>query len=163
MLRFLNKIVTYIENTAMLVAAISLMLLVFVQAYNVVMRYLFKSSLAWTYPFITNYLLVILFFFALSWTFREGGHIKLDVLSQHFNKRVANLVDIITDMLAFLLFMAIAYLGSVRSLDVFLSYDISPDSLQWPVWTAYIIVPIGSAIICIRLVHDILAKVFPQQ
>jgi TRAP-type C4-dicarboxylate transport system permease small subunit len=150
-MRAFDKFVTWLENLAMMLAAATLAIMVCVQTYNVILRYFFKAPVAWTYPFITNYLLEALFFLAISWTLRTGGHIQLDLFSQHFNKATSRAAGLLSNGIAFTLFLIIFWLGILRVMDAFAEGDISPDTLQWPLWTSYILVPIGSGIVCLRL------------
>lgn len=156
----LDGAITWIENIAIGLASAMLAIMVLVQTYNVVLRYFFKAPVAWTYPFITNYLLEGLFFLALSWTLRTNGHIQLDVFSQHFNRKARKVAGVVANSIALLMFTTIGYLGAERTVEAFLDGDISPDSLQWPLWTSYLIVPAGTFIICLRLFYRI-ASVAP--
>ncbi len=103
-------------------------------------------------------------FMGVSFTQREGGHIRMDMVVGALKGRALYLVEIITT-LAILLLMVLLVWGSwahfQRSFDFgapMWSRDSSMD-IGLPIWPAKLLVPVAFGVLCLRLILQLWAFV----
>lgn len=120
----------------------AMMIIVFV---DVVMRYLFNSPLGFSYDLISLYLMVGVFFFALSDTLRHDEHVRVDILYLRMSRGVRRLCDRISYGLSAVLFAIVLWTGLLRAVASTARGEVMATLIPWPIWMAYWIVPIGTA------------------
>jgi TRAP-type C4-dicarboxylate transport system permease small subunit len=146
-----------IEQVAMLLVAAALFSMMMITVVDVVLRYVFNAPFSWSYDVIGNYLLVVLFFLALSYTLREQGHIALDLVVRKIaTVRARAALALIGDVLALALFVGILYEGAVTTHSDWVSHYLLPGVIPLPTWLAHVFVPIGCAIIVLRVLYQAL-------
>jgi TRAP-type C4-dicarboxylate transport system permease small subunit len=103
-------------------------------------------------------------FMGVSFTQREGGHIRMDMVVGALRGRALYLVEIITT-LAILILMLLLVWGSwahfQRSFDFgapMWSRDSSMD-IGLPIWPAKLLVPVAFGVLCLRLILQLCAYV----
>ncbi len=84
-LKHLDTALSLVERFASLLAAIALFLIMAIVASDVALRYLFNRPWGWSFDFISLYVIVGLFFLALSRTFAVHGHISVDLLHHYLS------------------------------------------------------------------------------
>lgn len=119
-----------------------MMIIVFV---DVVMRYLFNSPLGFSYDLISLYLMVGVFFFALSDTLRHDEHVRVDILYLRMSRGMRRLCDRISYGLSAVLFATVLWTGLLRAVASTARGEVMATLIPWPIWVAYWIVPIGTA------------------
>jgi TRAP-type C4-dicarboxylate transport system permease small subunit len=146
-----------IEQVAMLLVAAALFSMMMITVVDVVLRYAFNAPFSWSYDVIGNYLLVILFFLALSYTLREQGHIALDLVVRKIaSVRARAALALIGDVLALAFFVGILYEGAVTTRSDWVNHYLLPGVVPLPTWLAHVFVPIGCGIIALRILHQLL-------
>ena len=103
-------------------------------------------------------------FMGISFTQREGGHIRMDMVVGALKGRALYLVEIITT-LAILILMLLLVWGSwahfQRSFDFgspMWSRDSSMD-IALPIWPAKLLVPVAFGVLCLRLILQLWAYI----
>lgn len=74
-------------NGMAMLSVFSLWILTAVVTFAVIMRYVFNDALTWADE-ISTYCLVSIVFFGLAHTLHHGGHIRIDILTNLFPRRV---------------------------------------------------------------------------
>lgn len=159
MLKRLDKWIGHIETIWMAGSAMALTLMMLVTVVDVVLRYLFRSPLGWSLGFITDYLLIGLFFLGLSYTFRVNGHISVDAFVRRLPARIQRVLGVIGNVLACLFFALIVYTGAIRAWEAWVNNEVPSggSTLPWPTWTSYVLVPLGTALLVVRILHSVVA------
>jgi TRAP-type C4-dicarboxylate transport system permease small subunit len=140
-----------------LVAAVMMFAIMTIVAADVAMRYIFNSPFAWAYDLISLYLMGALFYFALSRAFAEGAHISVDILQYSMSESVRRMCQIAVALISAVFFGTVTYLGLMRAIDDFSTGDATAGAILWPTWISVAFVPIGSAMITMRLIFHALA------
>jgi TRAP-type mannitol/chloroaromatic compound transport system permease small subunit len=158
----LDRVIRVLElpaRAAGIVAAWLLVPLVLVTCFEIVMRYAFGAPTIWGFEFASNltganWLLGIAFALAI------GAHVRTDVLSQRFPKRVAAGID-----LAGFLFLALPMLAwlSHRLLYHFsagLASGERTGASAWnpPVWPMRLVIFFGITLLTLQVVVEILKR-----
>ncbi len=104
----------------------------------------------------------VIAFMAISYTQRDGGHIRMDILVGRLRGRVLWLFELVTTIAIFILVIALIY-GSwahfERSFDFarpMWSNDSSID-ISLPLWPAKLLAPVAFSVLALRLVLQIYA------
>jgi TRAP-type C4-dicarboxylate transport system permease small subunit len=148
----MDKTLKAIEQAAVLVAVGFMVAIMMVVTGDVVMRYLFHSPFSWAYDLIALYMMAGVFYFVLSDAHREKMHVGIDILQCRMGTRFRHLADLLTALISLTLFSLIAYVGAESARESFANDEVMAGSIPWPMWLSAIIVPIGSALLALRLV-----------
>jgi len=145
-----------VEDALAAVAAIALLALAGFVVLGVVLRYLVAAPLSWAYAFTTDYLLVAVLFLALPYTVRAGAHVRIDMLYRSLPRRAQRWCDVVGGVLAVLFAAALTWGGIALTAGAWADGDVPPpggSELSWPVWTSTIMIPLGSAVLLVRLLY----------
>ena len=155
-----DRAIAALEDAAMVVVVAALFAVMAVTVADVVMRYGFNSPLPFAYDLITQYLLVAAFFLALSYTLRVGGHMNVDMLLVAIRSpRARAALRAVGDALAIVFFVALLYAGWTSTQDAWVRGDRLTGPLPWPVWISQAFVPLGVALLLLRLGYRVAADV----
>lgn len=116
---------------------------------NVVTRYLFQYPLAFTEELEVN-ALVWLTMFGTSSAFRRKKHLSLLFFQEKFPVWVQRYLRLFMGIVSLLLFIWLGYLGYLQLMDERL-LEITSESLNYPQWLYTVCIPVGCAMIGIRI------------
>jgi TRAP-type C4-dicarboxylate transport system permease small subunit len=137
----------------MAVAAVCVAAIMLVVVYDAIGRYLFGAPLQWAFDLVSNFLMVGAAYLALSGTFQRGDHISINLLHSKLPPRWRAGVDIVCSLLAVALFGAITYGTGLHVVEAWQGREFFPGVVMWPVWLSYLPIPIGTAMLVLRLLH----------
>ncbi len=129
---------------AFLLAAMTL--LTFTQ---VVLRYVFNSGLFWALE-ATTYMFGWLVLFGMSYGIRVGSHIGVDILVKQLPPRWQRWVGVLAGLLC-LLYAGIVLYGGIVYIDKMHTLGVEAEDLPIQRWLLLIILPIGFALLFVRL------------
>jgi TRAP-type C4-dicarboxylate transport system permease small subunit len=122
---------------------------------DVAMRYLLNSPLAWSYDLISLYLMVAVFFLALSATQRDGHHVRVDILLVRCRPRVRHAMELLGNALTAVVMFAIVVQGSFKVRDSWQGDAVVAGAIPWPTWATAVFVPIGAGLLLLRLLFSL--------
>jgi C4-dicarboxylate transporter, DctQ subunit len=143
-LRALDRLEEYL--TATLLAAMTL--LTFSQ---VVLRYVFDTGLIWALE-ATTYLFGWLVLVGISFGIRTRSHIAVDLVSQHLAAGARKAVALIA-VVASLLYAGLMCYGSLTLIEQLRVFGSLAHDLPMPRWVLLSSLPIGFALLALRLVQ----------
>ena len=158
MLMRIDKGLATMERLAALVAIGFMLAIMLVVTADVVMRYLFNSPFAWAYDLIALYLMAGVFYFVLSDAYRANAHVGIDILHARMGPRARRAADLVTAAASLALFALIAYVGAERAWESFVNDEVLAGEIAWPVWLSAIMVPVGCALLLLRLALQFVRK-----
>jgi TRAP-type transport system small permease protein len=148
MLRLLNKLdqlFVYIASLALFI----MMLLIFT---NVITRYFFDKPIAGVIEFTGEYLMVFVVFLAMSFTQKEGGHVKVTILERMLPDKGKFILDLLVKILSVSIFLVLTY-TSFLLFTRHLNQDIrSISSVAYPLAPAVFVISLGSLVMSLRLI-----------
>jgi C4-dicarboxylate transporter DctQ subunit len=124
----------------------SMTVLTFVQ---VVLRYVFNSGLFWALE-ATTYMFGWLVLFGMSYGVKVGSHIGVDVLVKTLSPRSQRAVGILAGLLC-LLYAGIVFYGGTIYVDKMIMLNVEAEDLPIQRWLLIVILPIGFALLFLRL------------
>lgn len=140
-----------LETALVAIACVALALIMVIVAVDVAMRYLFNAPLGWSYGLIGIYLVVAVFFLALSDTMRAHGHIALDVARPYLPRLVRHFGLFVGYGLSTLFIGFVGWLGLEQAITAWIGNDRIAATVPWPTWLAYALVAAGSAALALRM------------
>lgn len=146
-----DLILKRIEDLLVNIAAASLFSIMLIVVLDVAMRYGFNSPLSWSYELIALYLMVLVFFFALSGTLEDNAHIAVDILHIKLKPRTRHCCLAIGYWLSLGLFGIILWASADRTWVSFMQHDVTAGEIPWPMWLSQAGVPIGVSLLLMRI------------
>ena len=147
-----DRILTACERVLSNIATTMMFLIMIIVVADVALRYFFNAPLAWSYELISLYLMVGLFFFSLSDTLRANAHVSVDLLQNYMSPRVRHFTEIIGYACSSIVFAGIVYITTERTYISWQGGDVVAGSIAWPTWLSSLAVPIGSALMLLRMI-----------
>ena len=159
-----NRVVSHINGIAGEYVAYWSVIAVFVYYYEVIARYVFNSPTNWAHEgmflmFGMQYLL------AGGFVLREGGHVRVDVIYNHFPKRVKAIIDVLTSMFFFIFMVTLLITGWTFFYD---SYEVNEVSIsEWGIqyWPIKLALSAGALLLLVQglaqLIKDIAVAIQP--
>lgn len=93
-------------------------------------------------------------FFALAYTLRSGGHIRVNMLIQHVPKPIARGLEIFCVGFALLLTSYFAWFMVKVAMESYYFGDVSQGHFPTPLWIPQGALAIGSVVLCISFIDD---------
>jgi len=122
--------------------------LTFVQ---VVLRYVFNSGFPWAWE-MTTIFFAMMIFVGISYGIRVGAHIGVDAVVRLMASPVRRAVSILV-VLACVVYAGIIISGSLDYVGKMKSVGVELEDLPFPIWIVRSIMPLGYALLTLRLVQ----------
>jgi TRAP-type mannitol/chloroaromatic compound transport system permease small subunit len=132
---------------------------VLISSGNAVVRYsLNMSSNAWLE--IQWYLFSAVFLFCAGYTLLHNQHVRIDIVSGLFSKRVQTWIEIVGTVL-FLLPMAVAilWLSWPVFVDAYRSHEVSTNAGGLTIWPARLMLPVGFAFLTLQGLSELIKRI----
>jgi TRAP-type transport system small permease protein len=155
----LGSAISHIEKfcfSLSLFSTVAMMLLISIDA---VVRYFLNHPITGTYEITEEYLMVALVFLALSNTYTHGGHVRVTLFLRFIPSSVKLPVNILFALLGTAFFALLTYGGWNIFIRAVHEREFSDGLLQYPLAPAYFLIPLGSGLLCIRLIQDIVRMI----
>jgi TRAP-type C4-dicarboxylate transport system permease small subunit len=107
-MKVLNALPKYLGN----LSGVSIFLIMVLTSVDVVLRYFFNSPLIWVLEW-TEYLMVVIVYFGLAYTYTVGGHIGIDILLPYFPQTIRHILNLFNHVLMFALVVLMTWQGWV--------------------------------------------------
>ena len=139
-----------LEEVFLVVSLLIMVILMFTQSIS---RYALGSSFSWGSE-LAQYLHVWQIWIGASLAVRMQAHIKVDVFINLFPKNIKKYINLLGLIAWFIFALFLAYEGTKYVIDVQASSQSSP-SLKIGMWIPYLAIPLGGALMCVRLIQQI--------
>jgi C4-dicarboxylate transporter DctQ subunit len=139
---FIIEFLTYI-------AGIIIVAVTFSVSWSAVVRYLGFRPPTWTFQF-TEYALLWFTFLAAAWLLREGGHISIDTVVSRLPTKTRRYVDIMNDILGFIVSVIIFWFGTLHTIDLFQRGIMEVKGTTVPKFPLFLIIPLGGLALSIQ-------------
>lgn len=109
---------------------------------DVILRYWFNRPIHWMLE-ITEYIMLYIPFLGAAWVLKEDGHIRVDILVNHFSDRTRGWLNLITSGVGGLVMLTYTVFGGQVTVDYCKRGIPSLESLKTPMFLILMIIPIG--------------------
>ena len=125
-------------------------------------RYVFNAPIPAYYDVLQDYIMPYAVFLTMSFVYTAGHHIRIEMLTKYFPDRVNRVIMVLSDALTAVVFSLIGYQGLIKTLKSFRMQEYAPNYYGYPMWTAYVIVFIGSAMLVFQLIRSVILMKHPN-
>lgn len=148
----MTKIVEFIENLFLQISNVILFLMMLIIFLDGILRYLFKSPIPGGHDFVELYLIVAIVFFGMSATFKAGRHITIDIfVNKYFNEKAKKYLHVFSDLISLIFIVLLFIYSSIFTYNSWINNEIMTGIVNWPLYTAYVLVPIGLIVFIFRI------------
>jgi TRAP-type C4-dicarboxylate transport system permease small subunit len=130
--------------------AVFLGIMVIIAFLNVVTRYVFKYSMAFTEE-LTLYLFVWITLLGVALAFKEGTNVSVSVLYNRFGKKVRKALYLLAVVCSLAFFAAFTYFGCLEVSDE-ISMNVTTEAMEFPVWIFTVSMPLAGVLTIIRII-----------
>ena len=123
-----------------------------------VVRYLGFRPPIWTLQF-TEYALLWFTFLGAAWLLREGGHLRIDTIVSRLSPKTRRHVEIINDILGFIVSVIIFWFGTLHTIDLFQRGIMEVKGTIVPKFPLFLIIPLGGLTLSIQFVRQFFTKI----
>ncbi|WP_260287169.1 TRAP transporter small permease [Peribacillus aracenensis] len=144
-----------VDSVIFFVAQIAVFIMMILISADAFMRYVFNQSIVGAYQFSEKYLMVILVFLSISYVWKLGGHIRIDLLTQFMPNKLVKVLDILYTLAAACLIFLIGYQAMISTQEAYINNYVAAGLIPWPTWLSWVWVLIGPYIFTIRLLLSV--------
>lgn len=117
-------------------------------------RYVLRFTLLDVFHFTELFLMPLAVFFAMPYTQSQRGHVNVTLLSQFFPPRLDAALQGLIFLGAATICGLIAYSAWLPAWSHLINWRVTGGVIPWPTGVSRIIVPIGTGVLCLRLIVD---------
>lgn len=150
-----NLLLDRLERFGDVVAALCLLVMMVAISTDALGRFM-GSPLQGTYEFTELFMMVIVAFLPLARSVVTGGQVRMELLAPVLEKVPGRAVYRLTMILALASFLLLLWVAIPEALDQIEARETSFGLIQWPLYASYIWMPIGVALLCLRLLAEII-------
>ncbi len=154
LLSFENKL-RKIEGGFSYAAAGVVFVMIFPTAIDVILRYVFNAPLPEVF-YLTEFMMVGVVYLGIAYVQQSKGHIKIEIATQWLPKEVQEGLDLFGYLVGFLIFSIITWQTGRLAWRAWVTQDYAMGIIQFPLWPAKSILPIGIGLFSLRLLLDVL-------
>jgi len=143
----MHKIFNNIEE---FLGAIFLATMVSISFINVITRYFFHFSMAFTEE-LTLYLFVWITLLGVSLAFKHGGNMDVSLLYDRFSKPVRKILYLFSVLMCVIFFLSLMYWGYVEVIDE-MNMGVATEAMGLPVYYFTISMPVLSVLAIVRII-----------
>jgi TRAP-type C4-dicarboxylate transport system permease small subunit len=158
MQKLLKGYETVSKYTAM-IAVFIMMCLTFADASG---RYIFKLPIVGAVEFTQSYLMVATVFFSMGYAYQKGAFIRVTIFLDHLPRRmkiVVTYVNYFVQVFSFLYGVALVIATTYQAIRIFSTGMVICTTVQFPLWPAYFIIPIGLFLMSLLMLLDFFRQV----
>ena len=161
--RSIDAVITQISEKAGMVAVGFLCIMVMLTVTDVVLRTLFDRTIVYMFE-LTEYTMLVVVYFGLSWCALNGRHLKADLIVRMFPEKAQDIQAAINHFIVICV-SALVAVQSFRLAFAVKEFGDASELTRIPYWPFYFIVVFGSALLFlvmitmfIHAVHKVIKK-----
>lgn len=154
---FSGIVKTIWENIEMSFGAIALAFAVVIAFSNVIARFIIGNSIDWSEE-VCKFLVVWMAFGGSAYAFKMGANIGVSFFIDRLPEKAQSYVGVITNIIIMLFYAILGYYGLSRVIDLIQKGQVST-AARIPLWLPYAAIPIGSVLVIIRLLQQLITNV----
>jgi TRAP-type transport system small permease protein len=153
-----QKVLDLIEKVFVFVAGASMLLMMLLTTFDLLARKFFDYSIPSLYEFTEDYLMVSLVFLTISYVYTQGAHVRVTLFEVHLPYRFRVVWEKLHQLMTLILFFFIAVKGWGAAKQAYEFNEMSNSVLAYPLAPALALVPVGSAMLCLRVAQALFSR-----
>ena len=134
-------------------SGVLVVLLIFIIAYEVIMRYFIHKPVGWIVE-VCEYILLYITFLGTTWLLREGGHISVDIILNSLSSGATKSIHRVNSFVGAIACFFIVYYGTSYTWELFKLKAMVIQTLNTPKWILFAVIPFGSLLIAIQFLRQ---------
>lgn len=156
-----DRLLASIERALNLAAAGGALLLMAAVTIQIIARYIFNRALPGVYE-SAELLLVGIIYLGLAHIQSRNGHIRVELFVSRLSPAGRNLAESFALLPVLALFAIITYKSGQTAYQAWRMGEVSMGLIDFPVWPAKMMVPIGTSLLCLRFIVQFLRSLSRQ-
>ena len=156
-----SALLARVETVLAFLSAFAMAAIMCIVMADVVLRYVFDAPLVWSFDLIGLYLVGAVFFFALSDTMQQHGHIALDVFVPLIPFRLRHAAQSLGFAASTLFLAAITWLELWEAEGAFMADDRIAGVVPFQTWPAHAVLAIGMGTLVLRCAYRSIFHAIP--
>ncbi len=153
-----------VAGAAALLSGVATLAIVLLISYDVTMRYFFNQPQVFVDE-LASFLEVLVIFGGAAYTFRAGGHVRVDLITSHLRPAARAWLRIVTLLLG-VVFLGIVLWVTTQSALTAYRYGRVSAVMLYPLWLPMAVIPAGLALMAVamlaRLVRQLRVTLGPR-
>ena len=142
------------DKVLLTISSVTIFILMGLISADVVLRSVFNKPIQGTLELTGEYLMVIAVYFAVSYTYKDDGHVKVTIFENVFNNTLKVIMKFLSNIVVAVFFLFISYFNFLSVLE-HLEFNIrSIGALGYPLAPAIMIISFGMLMISLRLILE---------
>ena len=158
----MRAILNLVERILLGGAAIALVLMMFSISLDAMGRHFFNHPFQGNFEITSLYLMVIVVFATLSANYRQGVHVRLDVLSEKLVERLGKNYPRLIALICLPVFALFTWYAVEESIHKFARLETRMGSIPFPIYLSYVWVALGAGTLSLRFCLDIISPEEPR-
>jgi TRAP-type transport system small permease protein len=155
----LEKWLRKIERGFSYTAAGLVFVMIFPTTLDVILRSIFNSPLPEMFQ-LTEFMMVAVVYLAIAYVQQLKDHIKIEIVTEWLPRKVQEGLDLFGCLVGLIIFAVITWQSGRLAWEAWETQDYTMGIVQFPLWPAKTILPIGVGLFCLRLFLDILIGIY---
>ena len=136
-----------VARSASTLAGLSVLVIVVLITYDVLMRYFFNEPQLFVDE-VASFLQIVVIFGGLAYTFRTGGHVRVDLVTARLPPRARAWLRVVA-LLGSLVFLGIVMWTTLQSTLTAYRYGRVSTVMLYPLWGPMLLIPLGLALLAL--------------
>jgi TRAP-type mannitol/chloroaromatic compound transport system permease small subunit len=125
---------------------------------DVLSRYIFGIPVKGSYE-LSEMMFLSVVFLGLGYTQLYNGHVRVEFLVIGFHQRTQKILNTIMLLFALSIYTLLVWKGAEGFLESYESGEYRWGLIQIPLWPVKLMIPLGSSLLCLRFVDEIVSNV----
>jgi len=152
-----DRVLIVWENLLHMLACLCVATMAGLITWDAISRAVFDHPMQIQFEMTEFFLMPMMALLSLAWIYRDGGHIALTLIDFRVFGQLQRLVEASVVALALIFFALVTWKSSEFVRDAWMRDDVYLGVVNWPLWFAYLAVPIGTGTLSLRLALELVA------
>nr|WP_242035112.1 TRAP transporter small permease [Mesobacillus harenae] len=121
---------------------------------DVVARAFFNSPIPGTMEITGEYFMVLIVFLAISYTYKIGGHVNVELLQSKFSNRINGILKVICNLFIIPVLIMTVLANFNKGIEFFTEDIRTVSTLNYPLAPALMIITLGLVLLTLRLILE---------
>jgi TRAP-type C4-dicarboxylate transport system permease small subunit len=157
-MRFIEKLFDKLQNIGAYLSSLLFLALTSLIVTEIVLRSFFDKSTLIADEY-SGYIYLASIFLALGYTFKEDGHIRINLLTSRLSKKAQIVVDIAAGFIALALAIFMLYRSILLTYDSYSFEMVSETVSETPIYLTQIVMPIGLFLFVLSIISFISKRI----
>ena len=156
-MKVIEMIIHWATRLSGYIAGIVLFGMMMLTTIDVICRYFFNASILGVYE-ITEFMMVCVVFFSLSFAQKLKGHVAVNILVDRFRDRPRHIFDVFNFLISIIFLLLIALMSFSQGIELLHSNRVS-GNLTIPVYPFFFAVALGCVAMALELLKDLITGI----